>query len=55
MALTTCQECGGKVSTWARACPHCGAPPMGPWRKVLLAIVAAAFAVAIATLLSMMR
>jgi len=27
---------------------------MGPWRKVLLAIVAAAFAVAIATLLSMM-
>lgn len=29
MALTTCKECGGKVSTKASACPACGAktPP----------------------------
>jgi hypothetical protein len=25
MALTTCKECQGKVSTTAAACPHCGA------------------------------
>ena len=24
MALTTCPDCGTKVSTKARACPHCG-------------------------------
>jgi hypothetical protein len=22
--IITCRECGGKVSTNARACPHCG-------------------------------
>lgn len=27
MTVTTCKQCGGKVSTEARACPHCGAPP----------------------------
>ena len=26
MALLTCGECGGKVSTKASCCPHCGAP-----------------------------
>ena len=26
MAITLCQECGGKVSTRAAACPHCGCP-----------------------------
>ena len=26
MALVECYECGGKVSTSAAACPHCGAP-----------------------------
>lgn len=25
MAMTTCKECGGKVSTKAESCPHCGA------------------------------
>ena len=30
MALTTCPECEGKVSTEAQACPHCGMP--GPFR-----------------------
>ena len=25
MAITQCSECGGKVSTTAQACPHCGA------------------------------
>lgn len=26
MALISCQECGGQVSTFAAACPHCGFP-----------------------------
>ena len=26
MTITQCSECGGKVSTTAPACPHCGAP-----------------------------
>lgn len=26
MALIKCPECGGKVSTLAKACPHCGLP-----------------------------
>ena len=26
MALINCEECGGKVSDTAAACPHCGAP-----------------------------
>lgn len=26
MALIRCKHCGGKVSTKAKACPHCGAP-----------------------------
>lgn len=26
MVLVDCQECGGKVSTKAKSCPHCGAP-----------------------------
>lgn len=26
MALTTCKECGGKVSDRATECPHCGCP-----------------------------
>ena len=29
MAITQCSECGGKVSTSATACPHCGSP-VGP-------------------------
>ena len=24
MALTTCRECGGQISSEAAACPHCG-------------------------------
>lgn len=30
MALISCGECGGKVSTQAAACPQCGAPPIPP-------------------------
>ena len=30
MALTTCKECGGKVSTEAFSCPQCGAPQKTP-------------------------
>jgi len=26
MSLTSCPDCGGKVSTSARTCPHCGRP-----------------------------
>lgn len=26
MALINCKECGGKLSTTAMTCPHCGAP-----------------------------
>ena len=26
MALTTCKECGGKMSDRATECPHCGCP-----------------------------
>ena len=26
MALMQCPECGGKVSSFAAACPHCGYP-----------------------------
>ena len=26
MALSTCKECDGKVSTLAKTCPHCGVP-----------------------------
>ena len=34
MALTTCVDCGGKVSTKAEACPHCGVPvPSSPPSK----------------------
>lgn len=29
MALTSCRECGAKVSTQAEACPKCGAPQRG--------------------------
>lgn len=29
MALTFCRECRERVSTEARACPHCGAPSPG--------------------------
>ena len=24
MAMTTCKECGGSISTKAESCPHCG-------------------------------
>jgi hypothetical protein len=34
MALTTCPECRGDVSTEAAACPHCGYPrPTTGWRE----------------------
>jgi hypothetical protein len=26
MALPTCPQCGGEISTDAEACPHCGRP-----------------------------
>lgn len=35
MSMTTCRECGGEISTTARACPKCGAvvprPKIWPW------------------------
>ena len=34
MAITQCSECGGKVSTRAAACPHCGCPVEPPTPKI---------------------
>ena len=35
MAMTSCSECGNKISTSARSCPKCGAivpvPRLWPW------------------------
>lgn len=35
MAMTACKECGGEISTTAKACPKCGAttprPKIWPW------------------------
>lgn len=50
MALTTCKECNGQVSTAASTCPHCGAPvssaaaprtqpPQPDYRQVLGVVV----------------
>jgi uncharacterized protein YgiM (DUF1202 family) len=43
MSLTSCEECGGQVSSTADACPHCGRPfrPVGlrgfaPWSGALI-------------------
>jgi predicted amidophosphoribosyltransferase len=30
MALASCKECGGQVSTEAKTCPHCGKPNPAP-------------------------
>jgi uncharacterized OB-fold protein len=42
MALIKCHECGGQVSDYAHACPHCGAPPaaaiMPPWKAVVMSL-----------------
>jgi len=49
MALTNCPECGGKVSTLAAACPHCGArrgaggPPRDPGESTAFAAITLAF------------
>jgi hypothetical protein len=50
MAMTTCRQCEGTVSTEARACPHCGAAApapvadagdaQAPWRAPLFALMA---------------
>lgn len=47
MALTKCRECGGQVSTGAKACPHCGArtparPKDSAWVGFGLVVVVAA-------------
>lgn len=45
MAMTHCRECGAQISTKARACPACGAPPPGriKWWLWLPLGLAAAF------------
>lgn len=46
MALATCKECGGKVSTDAASCPHCGrVPPKKPGAGTLFIGGIAAFVV----------
>lgn len=50
MALVKCDECGQQVSTSARACPHCGAPPKAGTRQraaLLAAVVAGAVGVVV--------
>jgi len=34
MALTECVECGGKLSTRAEVCPHCGCPVEPPTPQI---------------------
>lgn len=39
MSLSKCDQCGLQVSTEAKACPSCGAPPpkgISPWRVLLI-------------------
>lgn len=47
MALVTCRECKGQVSSKASSCPHCGAPVKSPgnplWALVQLAAGIAVF------------
>ncbi len=51
MALTSCKECGGQVSTTAKACPQCGAKvPHTKWwlwipLTLLLAFLAFGFSI----------
>lgn len=40
MAMIKCAECGQLVSTLARACPHCGAPPRSTTSARLVAMAA---------------
>ena len=58
MAITKCVECGGKVSTRATACPHCGAPAVSStsaspsnktptWRWVVVAVLGIPFLIAV--------
>ena len=36
MALVGCEECGAKVSTQAKACPHCGQRPYSITKRALI-------------------
>lgn len=38
MALKTCRECGGSVSSTARWCPHCGYQESSTWRIAWLVL-----------------
>jgi len=54
MALTTCDECQGKVSDKALSCPHCGIK-LGksfPFKAVLYLIYALGIAYALYTISS---
>jgi RNA polymerase subunit RPABC4/transcription elongation factor Spt4 len=52
MALTTCRECGGSVSSSAGACPHCGAPVLKPARNWIKALIVVGALVVIAQCVS---
>ena len=52
MAMTTCKECGGLISTSAIACPTCGAKtknqtPYSLTEKLLLVAIIALVAIAV--------
>jgi hypothetical protein len=39
MALSSCRECGKRISTEAASCPHCGVPtPSAPTKKKPIAV-----------------
>lgn len=48
MALAKCKECGGQVSTEAKACPACGAPPPKQTSTATL-VIGAIFALVVAS------
>lgn len=39
MAVIGCRDCGGAVSTSAKACPHCGAPALASNRASYLWLI----------------
>ena len=46
MALIACKDCGGDVSSDAKACPKCGAPIAQPlWTKQATQLVMLFFAI----------
>ena len=52
MSLATCKTCGGKVSTSARKCPHCGAARTKPTTKFLAFFIVAGLGIYLYSLMT---